>query len=419
MTAPEPRQTGTCPESAAIGRDYDHYDPVFALDPHATYRTLREECPVAHTDNYGGFYVMTKFADISEVLHDPAGFSSWPADTPATPGHNRPLIPLEVDAPDHRRYRMIVDPIFRPNAIAHIADFVRSYAIELVDTMLETREFDFMTAFAQPFPSAVFLKLVGLDFTVEQRDQLCEWAGTILHTTTTGEATHGDTAAQVKVRLENGKALHNFIKGLVKERTENPGEDIISTLIKAELPGARKLSYHEILNFAYVLVLAGLDTVTTAIGFSFMHLARRPDLQDRLAADPSLIPGAVEELLRYEPIVHASRTVMERRVIRGVELLPGDRVVVPLASAHRDEETFADADEIVIDRKVDPSMVFGAGPHRCVGSHLARLEMRIAFEEILRRIPKFSLRPGAELTAFGGQTRSLATLPFRVYREQS
>ncbi|ORB76550.1 cytochrome P450, partial [Mycobacterium timonense] len=176
-----------------------------------------------------------------------------------------------------------------------IADSVREYAIQLVDTMLDKREFDFMAEFAQPFPSAVFLRLVGLDFSVQQRDQLCSWAGTILHTTTNG-ASHGDVEAQTAARLAAGKALNNFLRELLDERLKNPGDDIISYLTTAEMPGQRKLDYREILNFAYVLVLAGLDTVTTAIGFSFLHLARRPDLQDRLAADPALIPAAVEEL---------------------------------------------------------------------------------------------------------------------------
>lgn len=410
------KRTGRCTALEALGHDYDHYDPAFALDPHTDYATLRAKCPVAHTDNYGGFYVMTKFDDISTVLHDAKTFSSWPADTPPTPGHTRALIPLEVDAPEHRRYRTIVDPLFRPNAIEYIADSVREYAIELVDTMLAKREFDFMAEFAQPFPSAVFLRLVGLESTVEQRDQLCNWAGTILHTTTTG-AEHGDVEAQTTARLQAGKALNDFLRSLLDDRLQNPGDDIISYLTTAEMPGQRKLDYREILNFAYVLVLAGLDTVTTAIGFSFMHLARRPDLQDRLAADPSQIPGAIEELLRYEPIVHMTRTVTERKVVNGVELQPGDRVVVPLASAHRDEDIYPDADEILIDRPVQKSMVFGGGSHRCLGSHLARLELTIAFEEIFRRIPRFSLPDGAKLSAHGGQTRSLSTLPFRTWRD--
>jgi cytochrome P450 len=400
----------------ALGRDYDHYDPDFALDPHADYARLRDKCPVAHTDNYGGFFVLSKFADVSEVLHDAKRFSSWPADTPPTPGHSRALIPLEVDPPEHRRYRMIVDPLFRPKAIAHIADSVREYARELVGTMVEKREFDFMTEFAQPYPSAVFLRLVGLDFTTAQRDRLCRWAGTILHTTTNG-ARHGDAEAQTAARLEAGRELHAFLRTLLRERLESPGDDIISVLIKAQMVGERKLDEKEILNFAYVLVLAGLDTVTTALGFSFLHLARRPDLQDRLVADPSLIPGAIEELLRYEPIVHMSRTVTERCVIRDTELQLGDRVVLPLASAHRDSDEFDRPDEILIDRTVDRTMVFGAGNHRCLGSHLARLEMTIAFEEILRRIPRFSVPEGARLAAHGGQTRSLATLPFRTWRD--
>ncbi|KLL12446.1 MULTISPECIES: cytochrome P450 [Protofrankia] len=410
------QETSRCTAQAVLGHDYDHYDPVFALDPHPSYAVLREKCPVAHTENYGGFYILSKFEDISEVLHDAATFSSWPADTPPTPGHSRALIPLEVDAPDHRRYRMVVDPLFRPHAVADVAPAVRQFARELVDGMVAKREFDFMEEFAKPLPSAVFLRQVGLDFSVEQRDQLCDWAGTILHTTTAG-VQHGDTDAQTKARIDAGKALHNFLKGLLDERLEKPGDDIISVLVKAQMPGGRTLEYREILNFAYVLVLAGLDTVTTALGFSFMHLARRPDLQDRIAADPNLIPSAVEELLRYESIVHMSRTVVKPHTIRGTELKPGDRVVVPMASAHRDEDVFVDADEIVLDRKPEHSMIFGAGSHRCLGSHLARLEMGIAFEEIFSRIPRFSLPPEAELVAYGGQTRSLVNLPFRTWRD--
>jgi len=389
------KRTGVCTALQALGHEYDHYDPDFALDPHADYAALRATCPVARTENYGGFYVMTKFDDIATVLHDAQTFSSWPADTPPTPGHTRALIPLEVDAPEHRRYRTIVDPLFRPKAIEHIADSVREYAIQLVDNMLDKREFDFMAEFAQPFPSSVFLRLVGLDFNVS----------------------HGDIEAQTAARLGAGKALNDFLRSLLDERLENPGEDIISYLTTAEMPGQRKLEYREILNFAYVLVLAGLDTVTTAIGFGFLHLARRPDLQDRLAENPALIPAAVEELLRYEPIVHASRTVTEPAVINGVQLLPGDRVVVPLASAHRDEDAYPQADQILLDRPAQKSMVFGAGSHRCLGSHLARLELTIAFEEILRRIPRFSLSENAQLAAYGGQTRSLAVLPFRTWRD--
>ncbi|HEY1968860.1 MAG TPA: cytochrome P450 [Pseudonocardia sp.] len=402
---------------ATLGHEYDHYDPAFALDPHGSYAQLRQRCPVVYSQNYGGYYVLTKFADIFEVLTSPDRFSSWPADTPQTPGHNRALIPLEVDQPEHKRYRRLVDPLFRPKALSRVADSVRANAAELIDAMVTKGEFDFMTEFAQPFPSAVFLRLVGLDFDAEQRDQLCGWAGTILHTTTVG-ATHGDAEAQVAARMSAGKELHDFLRSLLEDRMARPRDDLLSHLIEAEFAGERKLDVKEILNFAYVLVLAGLDTVTTALGFSFMHLAHRPDLQDQLAADPALIPAAVQELLRYESIVHMTRTVLASSTIGGTELRPGDRVCVALASGNRDETEFDGADEIRFDRKPRRHLIFGAGNHRCLGSSLAILELTIAFEEIMRRIPRFSLPPDAMLAAYGGQTRSLATLPFRTWREQ-
>lgn len=412
MTDAAPR----CTAPAALGHEYDHYNPGFALDPHAQYSEMRDKCPVAFSENYGGYYVLTKYEDIHEVMQNPDRFSSWPADTPPTPGHNRALIPLEVDDPEHKRYRRLVDPLFRPKAIKGIEDSVRQNARQLVDTMLQKREFDFITEFAQPFPSGVFLRLVGMDFDPERRDFLCRLSETILHTTT-GGVSHGDTEAQTASRMRAGKELHDFLSGLYEERMQRRGDDLLSHLIDAQMAGERKLDRKEILNFAYVMVLAGLDTVTTALGFSFLHLARRPDLQDRLAADPSLIPGAVDELLRYESIVHMSRTVTKETNIRGTELKPGDRICVALASGNRDEDEFERADEILIDRNPSRTLVFGGGTHRCLGVNLARLELTVAFEEILSRVPRFSVPRDAELRAFGGQTRSLSTLPFRTWRE--
>lgn len=401
-----------------IGRDYDHYDPEFALDPHERYAELRAKCPVPHSENYGGYYVLTKFQDAQEAMQNPEIFSSWPADTPATPGHtiDKRLIPLEVDPPDHRRYRKIAEPIFRPQQIKSIEDSVRTYARELVDAMVTKREFDFIEEFAKPFPGAVFLRLIGLDFDAEQRDTLIEWSDTILHTTTTEGVEHGDAEAQAAARLHAGRELHRFLRGILQARIEEPGDDILSLFLDAEYGGERMLSHTEILNFAYVIVLAGLDTVTTALGFSFLHLGRRPDLQDRIAGDPALIPTAVEEMLRYEAIVHASRTVTEPYTLSGVELKPGDRITLPLASIHRDDDAFERADEIVLDRKPNRHLAFGGGDHRCLGSHLARMEMRIAFEEIFKQIPQFSIPEDAQIRAYGGQTRSLVTVPFRTWR---
>ena len=398
--------------SNILGWDYDHYDPAFALDPHAIYAELRAKCPVSYTENYGGFFVLTTYADVDNVLHQPEIFSSFPADTPPTPGHTRPLIPFEVDPPDHLRYRRIVDPYFGPKLVKLIEPAVRSNARLLIEAMCSRDEFDFISEFARPFPSSVFLEMVGLGVEPEQRDQLCAWTDSVLHAG--ADSAEADRDHLSEVRIEAGRALHGFLKELLEARIETRGEDVISILLDAEFGGERNLSHAEILNFAYVLVLAGLDTVTTALGFSFLHLGRRPDLRRQIAGELTLIPSAVEEFLRFEPIVHASRTVTKSHTLGGVALQPGDRIVLPLASVHRDKEMFEQADEIILDRTPNRHIAFGTGIHRCLGSHLARLELRVAFEELFRRMPNFEVPEGVEIRAQGGQTRSLSSLPVRL-----
>jgi cytochrome P450 len=393
--------------------DYDHYDPDFAFDPHERYRELREQCPVAYTENYGGFHVVAKYEDVDFVLHHPEIFSSWPADTPPTPGHSNPLIPFEVDPPDHGHYRRIVAPLFAPKQMKAREPMIRAFARTLVDRMLEQQEFDFVRVFAAPFPSSVFLSLVGLDVHEEQRDWLYQVADQVLHTT---GADPTDDQSRAGVRRAAGRELNDFLTGLYQERVSEPGEDLISRLISATFGDDRPMTKSEILNFAYILVLGGLDTVSTALAFSFLHMGRRFDLQDRLVAEPSLIPSAVEEMLRAESAIHPSRTVIQPVCLRGVDLVPGDRIVLPFASVDRDADAFDRPDEILIDRNPNRHFAFGGGIHRCLGSHLARIEMQVAFEEILDRIPRFHVPSDAKIRAHGGQTRSLVNLPFVVGR---
>jgi cytochrome P450 len=393
--------------------DYDHYDPDFAMDPHQRYRELRKKCPIAHTDNYGGFHVISKYEDVDYVLHHPEIFSSWPADTPPTPGHNKALIPFEVDPPDHGHYRRIVAPFFAPKQMNAMEPTIRVFARALVDRMLELQEFDFVKVFAAPFPSSVFLSLVGLDVDEQQRDWLFHVADQILHTTGADPAKDGSRA---EVRRNAGRELNQFLNDLYEARLTAGGDDLISQLISAKFGNERPMSKGEILNFAYILVLGGLDTVTTALAFSFLHLGRRFDLQDRLAAEPSLIPSAVEEMLRLESAIHPSRTVMQPVLLRGVALVPGDRIVLPFASVDRDADVFDRPDEIILDRDPNRHFAFGGGIHRCLGSHLARIEMQVAFSQIVERVPRFHVPVDAKIRAHGGQTRSLVNLPFVIGR---
>jgi cytochrome P450 len=393
---------------------YDHYSPEFTADPHRIWADLRHRCPVAHSPAYGGFFVLSKHEDIDRVYHEPHIFSSFPADTPPDPGHQNRLIPMEMDPPEHRDYRRVIDPWFGPKRMKTLEPGLRAAAQALIDVMVERRAFDFVELFALPYPCSAFLSLFGLPPSVSRDMDLCRWTDQVVHA---DGATPNDVGAHLRVRHEAGRALRAFLTEVLAARKNDPGDDAVSFLLEARYAGERPLTDHEIVNFMQVLVLGGLDTVTAALAFSFFHLARRADLQDKLAADHTLIPAAVEEMLRYEATVHPSRTVTQDCVIRGVHLRAGDRVILPLASGNRDEDVFEDPDEIRLDRQVNRHLAFGAGNHRCLGSHLARLELRIAFEELFARIPQFSVPADTELVVFGGQTRSVKALPFRTWRE--
>jgi cytochrome P450 len=393
-----------------LARTYDHYDHALALVPHDTYSVLRRECPVGRSDLYGGFYVLSRHADVHRAYTDPETFSSFPADTPPKP-HNRKLIPFEIDPPEHVDYRRMANPLFGPRRMRALEQSLRDHAIALVDDLIERGESDFIRTFALPFPSAAFLNLVGIPAEPVLRDELCRWTNMILHFTGAEQGTDEEKEA---VRAEGVAKLWSFVASIIDDRRANLGDDVVSRLLAGTLSGERPLSRYEAISFTYVLVLGGLDTVTAALGFSFWHLGRRPDLRRRLA-DPALIPGAAEEFLRYESSVHPSRTVLRPCTLsEGVQLSPGDRVVLPIASANRDELVFDRPDEIDFTRDNKVSLAFGAGNHRCIGIHLARLELRVAFEEIFRRIPDFEVPEDAELDAEGGGTRGLTSLPFRI-----
>jgi cytochrome P450 len=387
--------------------DYDHYDEAFALDPHETWASLRTECPVARTENHGGFFIPSTLEDIQRVVQDAETFSSFPADTPPDPRHTTRLIPMEVDPPEHRRYRRALEPMFRPKVINELETSLRKDAAELVDVMLERREFDFVEVFALPFPSSAFLKLIGLPSDRETERTLATWANEILHAQ---GAPSDDVAAQRAVRAGAGRRMKAFLIDAM--HNAEPG-GLVAALLDPD--AGHDLSSDELHSFMHVLVLGGLETVTTALTFSFLHLGRHPELRERLVADPGLIPSAVEELLRYETSVHPTRTVTRPCELGGVELGPGDRVAVPYGAANRDPAVFDRPDEIVLDRAANRHLAFGGGIHRCLGSHLARLELRIAFEEIFRRVPSFSVPEDAVLRAYGGQTRAIANLPFRIH----
>ena len=221
--------------------------------------------------------------------------------------------------------------------------------------------------------------------------------------------------ARDAVRAEAGFGLYAYFHNMIESRRGNPTDDIVSTLLTSKFAGERDITERETLNFCFLLFIAGLDTVTSTLGFSIMQLARRAEVRAALARDPARIPRAIEELLRFDSIVEPCRTVMKPTTVGGVQLQTGDRVSMILAAANRDPRVFDRPDELDIDRWPNKHIGFGSGKHRCLGSHLARLELRVAFEEILSRMPDFSVPDEAEIRCYGGGVKGLENLPLRIH----
>ena len=366
--------------------DFDIHDDDLTPKVYERYAELRRTCPVAWSDRHGGHWVVTRYADIHEVNRCPEIFSNNPVAIPPNLGQDQPLIPLEIDPPEHTSYRHILTPLFSPVRMNALEPKIRTLVNDLIDGFAARGECELIEEFARPLPTAVFLNLMG--WPLEDAPQLVKWTYDII------EGKPGGTDEESnEIRTAAGLEVYTYFAELLDNAYENPGDDIISQLTRARFDGERELSQFEILNIVFIVMLGGLHTVTGTLGNSIIYLAEHPAQRDRLAADPALIPSAVEELLRWESIVAPARRVTAPVEVGGVQMEPGDRVLLALGSAGRDSEEFPAADEVILDRDPNRHLAFGSGPHRCLGSHLARVELKVALEELHRRLPDYQLAP--------------------------
>jgi cytochrome P450 len=340
------------------------------------YQMIRAAGPVARTG--GGGFIIASGEYVEYALKHPELFSSRQAfDAIGSP---LPMLPIAFDPPEHGRYRRILQPFFSPRATAAWQPPVRALVGELIDGFIGRGECDLVAELAEPLPAEVFLTLFGLP--LSDRDRLIGWKGGLLGTPESG----GD-------QLRAGAELFEYLVGHIEQRRERAGtQDLLGQLL-ADTSDER-LSDEELLGLSFLFVLAGLDTVTSALSTAFAALAAQPRLRRQIAADPAVIPAAVEELLRIDgPVVFLPR-VTTTQVRLGEEVIPaGTQVQVAIAVANRDPAEHPDPDEIEL-RRQERHLAFGGGPHRCLGSHLARMEMREVLTEWHRRIPEYQLAPG-------------------------
>ena len=378
--------------------DWDHLDPSWLSDPYAIWRDLRDTCPVAHTGRYSGVYFPTRYSDIREIAYDPQHFSS--RRVVVREGDYRVNSPpITSDPPDHRPLRMVLIPPFTPQAVARLESQTRAVCNELIDAFIENRSCDGAVDYAQHIPVRIIAHMLGIPAT--DGDRFRGWITMALQ--------DGITNQDVLKQAE--EEISSYFAEQIQLRRSRPGEDLVSFLIGSRQPNGEPFSDHQVLGALRLLLIAGTDTTWSAIGSAIWHLATVPADRERLVREPELIPTAIEELLRaYAPVTMA-REIADDVTVGGCPMKRGEMVLLSFPAANRDPLKFSDADKVVIDRQENPHVAFGLGIHRCIGSNLARMEMRVAVEEWLRRIPEFRLDPARPMTWSRGTVRGPRLLP--------
>jgi cytochrome P450 len=394
-------QTAT-PDAEGDGDPFSQMDPEMARCPQPLYRDMRSAMRVMPMD---GSVVVGGRAEVDEALRNPQLFSS---DMSAVDLQNvRPLIPLQIDPPDHRQYRRILDPLFAVKKMAELEQPVADLINDLIDRFEDRTDINFATEFSTLFPTQVFLVLLGLP--VDDLPTFLAMKDGIIRPHQVTGTTFGSPEATA-FQKQTADSVYTYFEDVLEQRAQTPQNDLLSLFLVTEIEG-RKLTRHEMLDICFLLLIAGLDTVTATLDCMFAYLVEHPDQRQQICDDPSIIPTAVEELLRWEtPVMGVVRTAQADSEIGGCPVAKGDTVIALLGSANTDEADMDDADVVRFDRTVNRHLAFGGGVHRCLGSHLARLELRVALAEWHRRIPDYSIADGVQLEYTGG-IRSIENFP--------
>jgi hypothetical protein len=385
--------------------DYDCHDPALASDIYARLDEIREKHPVAYSTAHGGYWIISRYDDVHDIARNFDSFSNYPVGIPHVERPGK-YIPLEADPPDHTEWRHLLGPLFNPNRMNALEPKIRQMTTELIDRFIEQDTVEFISAFAHPLPSLLFLELMG--WPASDEPQISKWTDDVL-TAHPGASEEENMMVRMTAAME---VIRYFVE-LIEARKVEPADDFATFLLKSQFQG-RPLENEEMINILFILMLGGLHTVRGTLGFSMLEMTRRPEIRQRLIDDPSLIPSAVEEFLRFEAVVSTGRTVVKPFMLHDVEFQPGDRVLLSNPAACRDPREFPNPDEVVVDRDPNRHLAFSAGPHRCIGSHLARIELKVALEELLRRIPDFGLDPDNPPKLHHGQVRGFESLHLKL-----
>ena len=389
--------------------DWDHADPAYNQNAPQIWDQLRGTCPVAHTDRYGGAWLPVTHADVSAVARDTDHFSSEGAVLSNKPPRDQWVSmapiggapPITSDPPFHADARRLLLPAFSPQVVAEWEPEIRRLCNELIDNMGDLDTVDAAVQYAQNIPVYVIARMLGLP--LEDSDYFRETVHMVLE----------EIGAEFGERQGAFEKLDAYLGMHVRDHIENPKDDLIGFLLNAKIYD-QPLSPEHVVGTIILLMVAGIDTTWSSIGSSIWHLAQHPSDLQRMVNEPELLPTAIEELLRMYAPVTMARIVSQDAEIGGCPVKRGDSVLLPFPAANRDPEVFPDADKVIIDREENRHVAFGLGIHRCLGSNLARLELRVAVEVFIQRFPKFELANPSAVTWSLGQVRGPRKLPVRI-----
>jgi hypothetical protein len=384
--------------------DYDILDPEYVADPYPVWDDLRAQCPIAHSDRWGGSWLPTRYEDVQRFAQDHVHFSSIDVGVLSFTAEERPPRPIEIpvppidqDQPVHTWTRRLLLPWFSHSRVAEYEPYTKDLCNRLIDGFIESGSADAAGDYARQIPVRVIALLLGVP--EEMSDTFTGWVQDVL------EFAHDQKRSGAAT-----DALTEYLVARLEERRTEPGDDLISALLQADVEG-EPVDDLIILGMAALTLIAGVDTTWSSIGSAMLHLATHPDDVKRLVDEPELMPLAIEELLRaYSPVTMA-RIATEDIDVGGCPIKAGDKVLMNFPGANRDPAVFEHPDEVILDRAHNRHVAFGAGIHRCAGSNLARMELRVAIETWIDRIPEFRLADGGEVTWAGGQVRGPRQVP--------
>ncbi|MBS9375040.1 cytochrome P450 [Rhodococcus sp. B50] len=399
--------TTDLPEDLVV--DFNVFDPTLAMPTDVFQQraaALRARGPIVYSTALGGHWIVTRYKEIHQILRDPETFSSYP--NSLLDIHQGRAIPLELDPPEHTYFRQALQPLFSPKRMQELEPQIRSLVDELIDRFADAGSAEFISEFAHELPTRVFLTLMA--WPLEDAEMFTEMTDIALQgipgaSEEESSKAHADAAnrmfayfGDIVTRVRSGEEGH----GLTGE--------IINTSVQM-VGSTRLLTKEELCRMFYLLLIAGLHTVQGSLAWAIVHLSNNPEQRRTIMEDPDSIPSAVEEILRIEAAVVPGRKVMRDIEIGGVRIAEGDQLAMLLCSANRDDDEFDNPDDLLVDRTPNRHLSFGAGPHRCLGSHLARIELAIALEEIHRRIPDYALVEADPPVMHATQVRGCVRLP--------